>query len=180
MISTRTHGLVDYSVVSLIGSLTRARSLPPAVRRLLGRSSLGHATYAALTDYEGGLQPRLTMRQHLTLDALGGAGFCAAAILMRRQPIGARALLFGLGLGELAVVALSSATPLSGPGPPPPRPPPAPPRARARGRGGARGPRRSRTPPAIRRSTPPSRSRTTCSSSTACCRACSARCCRRA
>ena len=116
MISTRAHGLVDYSVVSLIGSLTRARSLPPAVRRLLGVAALGHATYAGLTDYEGGLQPRLTMRQHLALDALGGAGFCAAAILMRRQPIGARALLFGLGLGELAVVASSSATPLSGPG----------------------------------------------------------------
>ncbi len=116
MISTRAHALIDYALVSFAGAMSRTPALPPSVRGLLGVAALGHAGYAALTDYEGGLRPRLTMRQHLALDGLGGAGFCAAALLMRRQPLAARALLLGLGLCEFAVLAASSATPLSGPG----------------------------------------------------------------
>lgn len=56
------------------------------------------------------------MRQHLALDALAGAALCGAGLLMRRQPAGPRALLVAVGLSELAVAALSSAKPVSGPG----------------------------------------------------------------
>ncbi len=116
MISTRSHGLIDYTVATLLGSLSRRRSLPPPVRRLLGVASLGHAGYATMTDYEAGVQPRLTMRQHLALDAAGGAGLVAAGLFMRGQTTASRALLLGLGLSELSVVAFSSAEPVHGPG----------------------------------------------------------------
>ena len=69
-----------------------------------------------MTDYEAGLRPSLTMRQHLALDAVGAAALCGAGVLMRRQPFAARALLLAAGLSELAVIALSSAAPVSGPG----------------------------------------------------------------
>ena len=116
MISTRLHGAIDYTVASLLGTLATSSSLPPPVRATLGTASLSHAGYSVLTDYEAGLSARLTMRQHLALDALAGAALCGAGLLMRRQPAGARALLVAVGLSELAVVALSSAKPVSGPG----------------------------------------------------------------
>jgi len=116
MITTRLHGAVDYAVASLLGTLATSSSLPPPVRATLGTASLSHTGYSVLTDYEAGLSPRLTMRQHLALDALAGAALCGAGLLMRRQPAGARALLVAVGLSELAVVALSSAKPISGPG----------------------------------------------------------------
>jgi len=116
VISTRLHGLIDYSVAALFGGVAASRALTPRVRRVLGTAGAYHASYAVLTDYEAGLQPRLTMRQHLALDALGGAALCGAGLLLRREPKAARAVLIAAGLTELLVVASSSATPASGPG----------------------------------------------------------------
>jgi len=116
MIPTRLHGAIDYGVAALLGSLAASSNLPPPVRRALGTASLYHTGYATQTDYEAGLVPRVTMRQHLALDAIGGMALCGAGLLMRRQPAGARALLLAFGLSELAVAALSSANPVSGPG----------------------------------------------------------------
>ena len=116
MISTRTHGLIDYGVAALLGGLAASRALPPPVSRLLGAAGAYHAGYAALTDYEGGLTPALTMRQHLALDTVGGAALLLAGLAMRRQPDAVRALLVGIGITELVVTALSSASPRQGPG----------------------------------------------------------------
>lgn len=116
MISTRLHGMIDYGVAALLGGMALSGSLPRPVRRVLGVTSAYHTGYATQTDYEAGVRPRVTMRQHLALDALGGAALCGAGLLMRRQPAGARALLVAAGLAELAVVALSSTEPASGPG----------------------------------------------------------------
>lgn len=116
MISTRLHGLIDYATASIEGGLSTSGWLTPSVRRILGTAAIGHAGNAAMTDYEAGLQAKLTMRQHLALDAAGGAALLAAGLLMRRQPSGSRALLAGLGLSQLAVVAYSSSRPGHGPG----------------------------------------------------------------
>jgi len=116
MISTRVHGLIDYGMAALLGGLSASRALPQPVGRLLGAAGAYHAAYAALTDYEGGLTPALSMRQHLAMDALGGAALLAAGLAMRRQPDGARALLVGLGVTELLVTAFSSNAPRQGPG----------------------------------------------------------------
>ena len=115
MISTRLHGLIDYAVAALFGGLFASRALTPRVRTVLGAAGAYHVGYSTLTDYEAGLQPRITMRQHLALDAAGGAALCGAGLLMRREPEAARALLVAAGLAELAVAALSSTSPVSGP-----------------------------------------------------------------
>ncbi|MFH5925418.1 DUF4336 domain-containing protein [Roseomonas xinghualingensis] len=116
MITTRLHGLIDYGVAAILGGLSTCPTLPPAVRRALGTAGAYHAGYSLLTDYEGGVRPVLSMRQHLALDAIGGAALIGAGITMRREPDEARALLIGIGLAELAVVAFSSAAPRRGPG----------------------------------------------------------------
>ncbi len=116
MISTRVHGMIDYAVAGLFGGLAATRVLEPPVRRVLGAAGAYHTSYSVLTDYEAGIRGRIPMPQHLALDALGGAALCGAGLLMRRQSPGARALLVAAGLSELAVVALSDATPASRPG----------------------------------------------------------------
>lgn len=113
MIPTRVHGAIDYGVACLLGGLATSRTLPAPVRGVLATAATFHSTYATLTNYEAGIRPVLTMRQHL---ALGGAAVAGAGLLMHRQPWHARALLVAAGLSELAVVAVSSATPVSGPG----------------------------------------------------------------
>ena len=116
MISTRVHGLIDYAVAVVFGVLAATPAIAPAVRRAFGTAGAYHAGYSLFTDYEGGLQPRLSMRRHLALDALGGAALCAAGLAMRNHPPRTRALLLAAGMAELAVIAVSSAAPVSGPG----------------------------------------------------------------
>lgn len=116
MISTRLHGVIDYGVSALLAGLSGCRSLAPPIRGALGSAGAFHASYAVLTDYEAGFRSRLTMRQHLALDAFGAAALCATGLLLRRQSAAGRALLIAVGLSELAVVALSSSQPASGPG----------------------------------------------------------------
>jgi hypothetical protein len=108
MIPTLVHGLIDWTVAGLMGGAAASRSLSPPVRRTLGSAAGFHASYAAVTDYETGLVPVLTMRQHLVLDALGGAAILAAGLTLRNMTSRERALLVGTGLAELAVVAFSS------------------------------------------------------------------------
>jgi hypothetical protein len=116
LISTRLHGLIDYTVALTLGGVAASRGVPVPVRKLLGTAGAFHASYAAVTDYEGGAKPGITMGQHLALDALGGAALVGAGLLMRRQSPGVRAALVAAGLAELAVVSISSARPRSGPG----------------------------------------------------------------
>ena len=66
-----------------------------------------HASYSALTDYEAGLARRIGMETHLALDLRGALTLCGAGLLLRGHPTRERGLLFGLGLAELAVIALS-------------------------------------------------------------------------
>lgn len=116
MISTRTHGLIDYGVSTLLGSLAGCSGLPRPVRRLLGAAGGFHAGYSALTDYEGGFYPRFGMRDHLAMDTAGALAIGAAGLLMKRQPAPVRAMLIGIAAAELAVVAFSSPDAASGPG----------------------------------------------------------------
>ena len=116
IVSTRVHGAIDYSVAAMLGGLATMPALNPRVRRLLGVAGASHAGYSALTDYEAGIRPVLSMQTHLVLDALGGAALVAAGMTMRRVSPAQRALLVGIGLSELSVVAISSAAPVRGPG----------------------------------------------------------------
>ncbi len=116
-IPTWLHGCMDYGVAGLFAIAATSRSLSPPVRHALAVVGATHASYAAVTDYEAGLRPWLTMRQHLMLDALGGLALCAAGLAMRCQPAAQRALLVTSGLAELGIVACSSANPVSGPMP---------------------------------------------------------------
>ena len=115
-ISTRLHGAIDYAAILTLGGLSTRSAFSASVRRTLGLASLAMAGIATQTDYEAGLAPNLSMRQHLALDAAGAGAMCAAGLSMWRVPAWQRAALVALGLIGLAIVTRSSIAPLSGPG----------------------------------------------------------------
>jgi hypothetical protein len=63
------------------------------------------------TDYELGVVPALAMRQHLAIDMALGAGFVAAAALLREEPSSVRLPLLGFGLVALTAAALTETEP---------------------------------------------------------------------
>ena len=115
-VPTWAHGCIDYGVAGLFAAATTCPSLSRPVRRTLGILGATHAGYSAMTDYEAGVRPWLTMRQHLALDAVGGLALLTAGLAMRRPPAGQRAMLVAAGLAELAIVACSSSATSHGAG----------------------------------------------------------------
>ncbi len=83
-VPTRLHGVADYAwgaALLLAPGLLRlpARS---AAARTCRAAGAGAVAYAALTDYELGLVPALTMREHPALDVAGGAALAASPWLL--------------------------------------------------------------------------------------------------
>lgn len=105
MIPTRVHAVTDYLFPALIALLSRRRGM--AARRIMQVGPVWHIAYTILTRYEGGLVPALSMRTHLACDAAGALSFLGAAALLCDEPAEDRLLLAALGLGELALIALS-------------------------------------------------------------------------
>ncbi len=116
MISTRLHGAIDLAFASLLGTLAAGSRLSRPTRQVLGAASALGLGATSLTDFEAGVKPVLTVRQHLALDVAGGLALCVAALTLRREPAGSRLVLLAAGLGELAVAAASGTAAESGPG----------------------------------------------------------------
>jgi len=83
-VSTRVHGAVDYLWGAALLLAPRLLGLPAGSpeARMAQAAGAGAIAYAALTDYELGLVPALTMRQHLALDLAGGATLAASPWLL--------------------------------------------------------------------------------------------------
>lgn len=111
MISTRTHGALDYLSVAMLLSASRAFGSRSALGRSLVATGLGTAAYSLMTRYEWGIVGTLSMREHLALDAFQGAAFCTAAALLGRERRDVRIALAGYGLFALAAAALTEPEP---------------------------------------------------------------------
>lgn len=83
-IPTRLHGAVDYLWGMALLASPRLFGLRhgSAAARTAQAAGASAIAYAALTDYEWGLLPVLSMRQHLALDIAGGAALAAAPALL--------------------------------------------------------------------------------------------------
>jgi hypothetical protein len=107
MIPTPLHATLDaVSAATLVAgpSLLGWRS---GLRGPVAAAGAGVALYSLLTRYREGSAAPLSMPTHLALDALQGAGFCAAAALLDREQAGVRAALAGYGLFSLAAALLT-------------------------------------------------------------------------
>lgn len=75
MISTRTHGMLDYLTGTALLAAPKALGLDdvPAAARVLRMAGAGAGAYSLLTDYELGAIKALPMPAHLAMDAASGA-----------------------------------------------------------------------------------------------------------
>ncbi len=110
-ISTKTHGVIDLATAAILATAPRAMGWGGSVRPLMDAAAATSAGYALVTDYEWGVKPMLTMRQHLAVDAAQGLGFLVAAAAMKDAPDDARLFMAGMGLFALAVGALTEREP---------------------------------------------------------------------
>jgi hypothetical protein len=112
-ISSRTHAKIDLGVSAAFAGLALWPQVPRRARAALGAAAAYHASYSAVTDYEGGVVGRIDMPRHLALDLLGAAGLCLSGLLA--APGEGRRLLLAAGAAELTVLALSDRRARAGP-----------------------------------------------------------------
>jgi hypothetical protein len=108
-IPTKTHGLIDYLSVGFLFGLPRILKWSKTVTNLMTGAALGTLLYSLFTRYELGAIKTIPFEAHLSLDALSGAAFCAAPLLLKDEDRTVNASLMGIGLFEIAA-ALTSET----------------------------------------------------------------------
>jgi hypothetical protein len=78
-LSTKTHGAIDYATAPLLMAapmLLDMKSGPESAAPMVaGAAALA---YSAMTDYEYGLTPAISMRAHLAMDAVSGVLLAAS------------------------------------------------------------------------------------------------------
>lgn len=74
MISTKTHGMLDYLTGATLLAAPKALGLDdvPTAARVLQMAGAGAAAYSLLTDYELGALKLLPMPAHLAMDTASG------------------------------------------------------------------------------------------------------------
>ena len=114
LISTRTHGVLDYLSVGTLCALPRMLVWDRTVTTLLTGAAAGTLFYSALTRYELGVVKLLPMPAHLALDSASGAVLCAAPfVFLDEKPLVAAGLV-GIGLFELGASLLTQTSPAQG------------------------------------------------------------------
>lgn len=106
MISTRTHGVLDYLSTAGMVALSKRPGWGGGAGQILTANAAGVLLYSMLTRYQLGLLHLLPMSLHLTMDAAGGAVLCVAG-LQADNHTAVRAGLVSLGLFEIALAFLT-------------------------------------------------------------------------
>lgn len=109
LLSTKTHGMLDYAAGPLLLSLPRLLNWNQSATRLLTGAAIGATVYSLLTRYELGVFKVLPMRAHLALDGMSGALLAAAPFFLPEEDETVTAGLVGIGLFEI-VAALTTET----------------------------------------------------------------------
>ena len=109
LLTTQTHGVVDYVTGGALFLLPRLFGWPKPVNRLLTMAGLGAIAYSLFTRYEVGVFKVLPMKTHLTLDALSGLTLATAPLWLNARNETVNNTLLGVGLFEI-MAALTTET----------------------------------------------------------------------
>lgn len=79
-ISTRTHATLDYTLGPTLAFMPEAFGFPRSGAATVPARAIGAAqmAYSTMTQYELGLYPMISMKQHLILDAVTGGVLAAS------------------------------------------------------------------------------------------------------
>ena len=111
LISTKMHGVLDYTAVGALAALPRLLNPGMGVNRMLMGAAGGSLAYSLVTRYELGLVRLLPMPAHLMLDAGSALAFLASPLFFRAEAPRTRLTLLGIGITELTIVLLSQREP---------------------------------------------------------------------
>jgi hypothetical protein len=107
IVSTRTHGVLDYLTGAALLAVPKALGLEdvPSSSRALKLAGGGATAYSLLTDYELGVAKLLPMPVHLALDATSGALLASSPWLFGFAKNGARYWLPHVLVGAQEILA---------------------------------------------------------------------------
>src|SRR5687767_2216626 len=69
-ISTRTHGMIDYTWATTAAAVTKMMSNAPSASRLIQNAGVASAANVMLTNYEAGMMKVMPMKAHLAFDVV--------------------------------------------------------------------------------------------------------------
>lgn len=107
IISTRTHGVLDYLTVGFALAFPRMFGASRGFTRAVTVIALGKLTYTLFTRHELGLFKCIPMKAHLAMDALGGAALCALPWALDEENSAACAAAVGMGLFDIAAAPMT-------------------------------------------------------------------------
>lgn len=81
-ISTKTHGMIDYTWASTAAAMPKMMTSAPAASRLIQNAGLVAGANTMLTNYEAGLLKLMPMKAHLAFDALIGGALLLAPLFV--------------------------------------------------------------------------------------------------
>jgi hypothetical protein len=123
-ISTKVHGMVDYGTAGLLLSAPLIFGYDLDSPEAMVPMSLGVMTIgaSAMTDYEMGFTPLMSMKAHLALDVMNGLFLAASPFIFgfKRKSIGSWLPHVLLGIGEIMTAMMTQTTPSSHVGQPAP------------------------------------------------------------
>src|SRR5688500_1665351 len=107
LISTRTHGVLDYLTGGLALVLPRLLPCNDSTKNIVTLMALGKLGYSMLTRHELGLYKLIPMQTHLAVDAIAGAGMCAIPFMTDEDDPATIACCVGMGLLDIAAAPLT-------------------------------------------------------------------------
>lgn len=107
MIPPRLHAALDGASAVALAVGPSLLGWPRKLRGPLAAAGAGVAAYSLMTRYRGDSDAPMSLTRHLQIDALHGAGFCAAAAALHDTPPDVRAALAGYGVFLIAAALLT-------------------------------------------------------------------------
>lgn len=111
LLSTQTHGIVDYLTAGALLVMPRALGWNENVSRLLTMAGLGALAYSLFTRYEVGLFKLLPMKSHLAMDAVSGLTLATAPLWLNERNERVNNTLVGIGLFEIMAAVITESEP---------------------------------------------------------------------
>ena len=108
VISTKTHGILDYMTVGFALAFPRVLRCSNEFTNAVTMIALGKLGYAMMTKHELGAAKLIPMKAHLAMDAVGGATLAALPFLMDEENPAAVACAVGMGLFDIAAAPITS------------------------------------------------------------------------
>jgi hypothetical protein len=107
VISTRTHGILDYLTAGFALAFPRLLRCSDEFTNAVTVLALGKLGYSMLTKHELGLVKVIPMKAHLAMDAVGGATMAALPFLTDEDDPRAVACAVGMGLFDIVAAPLT-------------------------------------------------------------------------